>query len=198
MELITYEQQLLILKKIILDGLSYYLVWRSLDKEYKESNENPKERYGFWWQYRGFLAPARNALLWSTMLQLSKAYDKDERTVSLNNLIANARNNPTSAPFANPEKLEDIQTRIGRNRVLLEKLRRYRNKRLVHYDSTELEDVQIPSEDVVALVGETTSIFNDLKYAYEGKYDDFDGIMADVIKHTARVKNIIKKAQSPS
>jgi hypothetical protein len=189
----TFEQQLLILRKIILDGLSYYLVWQSLDKEYKESNENQKERYGFWWQNRGFLAPVRNALLWSTLLQISKAYDRDERTVSLNNLVAYARNYPEFSPFTTPEKLEDIQARIARNRVLLEKLRRYRNKRLVHYDSTELEDVQIPSEDVVALVGETTSIFNDLKYAYEGKLDDFDDIMVDVNNHTAKVINIIKR-----
>jgi len=61
-----------------------------------------------------------------------------------------------------------------------------------------MQNIELPQEDVNTLVQETISIFNSLKYAYEGKYDDFEDIMADVNDHTTRVINIIKEAKSPS
>ena len=183
------------MRKIILDGVSYFIVWNSLNREYeKEIHSRDK---GFWWHYRGFFAPSRNALLWSTLMQLSKAYDTDYRTVSLNNLIVDARNNPTElAPYTTQDGLENIQVRIAKNRSLLQKLRQYRNKRLVHYDSTEMENIDIPADEVNVLIEETKSIFNLLKQGCEGDADDFEDIMADVDLHTSQVIDTIIKCES--
>ncbi len=89
----NFQYQLSQLRKIILDCVSYFIVWESLDKEYgKYLNSSsakyldyfsPKGPEDLWWRYRGFFAPTRNALLWSALLQLSKAYDTDPRAVSL-------------------------------------------------------------------------------------------------------------------
>ena len=191
-----YERQIRALRKIILDGISYFIAWRSLNEEYEESVRNYREHKGFWWRYRGFFAPARNALLWSTLLQVAKAYDTDPRTVSLRNLLVTARNSQTEcASFATPDSLEDIQARIVRDIGLLRKLRRYRNRRLVHYDSTEMENVDLPAEDVATLVDETMSIFNSLKHSCDGAYDDFEGIMGDVSLHTSQVISIMREAE---
>lgn len=124
-----FEVQLSHLRKIILDGVSYYIVWQGLNREYEKAINNPGQKAGFWWQYRGFFAPVRNALLWSALLQLSKAYDADGRAISLNNLLVSARNNPLElAPDEAPDSFENIQVRIAKNRELLQRLRDYRNK----------------------------------------------------------------------
>ncbi len=58
-----FKNQLLDLRKIILDGVSYFIVWQGLAIEYEDSIKHPGQHTDFWWQYRGFFAPARKALL---------------------------------------------------------------------------------------------------------------------------------------
>ena len=199
MERSKFENQLLDLRKYILDGVSYFTVWQGLNKEYEYSKQNLHNNKGWWWQYRGFFAPARNALLWSTLMQLSKAFDNNPRTVSLNNLLVKARNNPTElAPYATQESLEDIQVKILKNAELLQVLRRYRNQRLVHFDSELMEDIELPSEEVNTLVEETKSIFNSLKFSCDGKYDNFTEIMEDVCLHTSQVISIMNEIENDS
>lgn len=191
-----FADQLFYLKKIILDGISYYIVWQALNREYEDEKQYLHQNKGFWWRYRGFFAPARNALLWSTLLQLSKAFDRHSGTVSLNNLLVNARNNPTElTPYATQDSLEDIQVKILNNIELLRRLRRYRNQRLVHFDSELMGNIELPPEEVNALVEETKSIFNLLKFACEGKYDNFDDIMENISPHTSQVINIISRSE---
>ncbi len=202
----NFQYQLSQLRKIILDCVSYFIVWESLDKEYgKYLNSSsakyldyfsPKGPEDLWWRYRGFLAPTRNALLWSALLQLSKAYDTDPRAVSLINLIANARNNPSElAPYATQDSLEVIQGKIAKNHGVLVKLRHYRNKRLAHYDSTETESIKIYVHQVTSLIKETKEIFNSLKYACQEESDNFDLIMEDVTNHTSQVIDTLKKVE---
>ncbi len=130
-------------------------------------------------------------------MQLSKAYDTDNRAISLSNLIADARNNPIElAPYSTQDSLENIQVRIAQNSTLLQKLRQYRNKRLVHYDSTEMENIEIPADEVNTLIEETKSIFNLLKHACEGDVDNFEEIMADVSHPTSQVIDTMVKRES--
>ena len=193
-----FQNQLSHLRKIILDGVSYFIVCQMLDIEFGKSISNLGPSKGLWWQFRGFFAPTRNALLWSALLQLSKAYDTDPRTVSLNNLIVNARNNPSElAPYGTQDSLEEIQARIAKNREILLKLRQYRNKRLAHYDSTQMEDIKIPIYQIEQLVVETKAIFNSLKYACEGDFDDFDLYMENVSLHTSQVIDIMSHSEKP-
>lgn len=188
--------QLISLRKIILDGISYYIVWQVLNKEYEDEKQYLHQDKGFWWRYRGFFAPARNALLWSTLLQLSKAFDGHPRAVSLNNLLVSARNNPTElTPYATQDRLEDIQVKILKNMALLEKLRRYRNQRVAHFDSELMEDIELSPEEVNTIVEEAKTIFNLLKFACEGRSDNFNHIMEDISPHTTKVINIIKRSE---
>jgi len=127
-------------------------------------------------------------------MQLAKAFDKDPRAVSLDNLLLNARNNPTGlTPYATQDSLADIQVNIFKNTELLERLRQYRNKRLAHFDSEFMENIELPPEEVSTLVEETKSIFNSFKFSCDGKYDNFDDIIEDVRLHTSQVISIMSK-----
>ena len=191
-----FEHQLFQLRKIVLDAISYFIVWQGLTRVYEDSIQKLGQHTGFWWQYRGFFAPTRNALLWSTFMQLSKAFDRHPRTVSLINLLVAARNNPTElAPYATQDGLSDIQVKIYKNIELLQRLRRYRNKRLVHFDAELMDNVELPSGEVKTLIEETESIYNSIKFSCEGKHDDFDNIMENVCLHTSQVISIMTEGE---
>lgn len=189
-----FEHQLFHLRKIILDGVSYFIVWQGLTKEYEDSIQNLGQHTGFWWQYRGFFAPARNALLWSTLMQLSKVFDRDTRNVSVGKLLRIAlENRKELAPHATRSSLKAILNKIHSNTELLQRLRRYRNQRLAHFDADLMDNIELPSEEVQTLIEETKSIYNMIKFLYEGKYDDFDDIMENVYLNTKQVINIMSK-----
>jgi len=195
MDRYQFERQLTHLRKIVLDGVSYFIVWQALNKEYDDSKQYFHQDKGFWYQFSGFFAPARKALLWSTLIQLSKAFDKDTRNVSFGKLLKIAlENRKELVPHATRSSLRAILNKIENNTLLLQRLRRYRNKRLAHFDSELTEDIELPSQEVQTLVEETKSIFNSLKYSCDGKYDDFKDIMEDVYLHTSQVISIMKDA----
>ena len=188
-----FDHQVLQLRKIILEGVSYFIVWQALNREYENSIQT-LDHTGFWWKYSGFFAPARNALLWSTLLQISKAYDKDPRNLSLGKLLKIAlENRKELVPYATRGGLRAIFNKIDNNALLLQRLRRYRNQRLAHFDAELNENIELPTEEVQTLVEETKSIFNSLKYSYEGKYDDFNDIMENVSLHTSQLINTMKE-----
>ena len=129
-------------------------------------------------------------------LEQSKAYDKHRGTVSLNNLIAIARSNPKElAPYSTQEGLEDIQVKMTKNIESLQRLINYRNKRVAHFDSQETENIELPSEEINSLVEETKLIFNLLKYASTGKYDDYSDNMVTITEHTSQVIGIMKNSE---
>jgi len=186
-----FEHQLVNLRGIILDGVSYFIVWQGLAKEYEE---NLGQRTGFWWRYRGFFAPARKALLLNALMQLSKAFDKDTRNISFSKLLKIAlENRKEFAPHATRSSLNAILDKIDNNTELLHRLRRYRNQRLAHHDADLMENIELPYEEVQTLIKETTSIYNSIKYSYEGKYDDFDDIMENVYLHTNQAIGIMRE-----
>lgn len=196
MEPYEFDRHLDVLRKIILDGLSYFLAFQSLNTEYEESLAHFKDHGDFWYRYRGFFAPARNALMWSTLLQFAKVYDGNRRALSLMKLVAAAREVQGSlTPFAGEGELEAIQASIARNLKLVQKLKRYRNARLAHYDTTEPEDIGLPVSDVSMLVDQTKTLFNSLKHAHEGTYDDFAEIMKNVVLHSTEVIGEMKKSR---
>ena len=189
-----FRNNLLDLRKTILDGISYFIVWQALNIEYEDSIQNLRSPKDFWWRYRGFFAPARNALLWSTLMQLSKAFDKHPGTASFDNLLTRARNNIKElTPYATQDSLEDIQVKIHKNFELLKRLREYRNKKLAHLDSEFNGNIALTLKDVSTLIEETKSIFNSLKYSCDGEYDNFIEIMEDVSLHTSQVISIMNK-----
>ena len=189
-----FEHQLFKLRKIILDGVSYFIVWQGLKKEYEDSNQNLYQRFDY--QYRGFFAPARKALLFCALMQLSKAFDKDTRNISVGKLLKMAlENRKELAPHATRSSLKAILNKIHNNTELLQRLRQYRNQRLAHFDADLIDNIELPPEEINTLVEETKSIFNLLKYASTGEHDDYSDIMEDIGEHTSQVIGIMKKSE---
>lgn len=189
-----FNKQLFQLRRIILDGLSYFIVWQGLNTEYEKGYNSPSKEKDFWWHYRGFLAPTRKALSGSALIQLSKAFDKDTRNISIGKTLKLILENKEElAPYVTRDILNSILVKITNNTELLKRLKRYRDKRLAHHDAGLTDDIELPPEEVHTLIEETKFIFNAIKYSYEGQYDDFDDIMQDVKLHTSQVIDMMDK-----
>lgn len=189
-----FDKQLFQLRRIILDGLSYFIVWQGLNTEYEKGYNKPGKEKDYWWHYRGFLAPTRKALSGSALIQLSKAFDKDIRNISIGKTLKFIiENKEELAPYTTRDILNSILVKIENNTELLRKLKRYRDKRLAHHDARLTDDIELPPEEVHTLIEETKSIFNSIKYSCEGRYDDFDDIMQDVKLHTSQVIDMMDK-----
>ena len=87
LEQVQFEKQLFQLKIIILDGLSYFIVWQGLNIEFEKGYNRPNKEKDCWWHYRGFLGPTRKALSGSALIQLSKVFDKDIRNISIRKVL---------------------------------------------------------------------------------------------------------------
>jgi len=195
LEQVQFEKQLFQLRRIILDGLSYFIVWQGLNIEFEKGYNKPNKEKDYWWHYRGFLGPARKALSGSALIQLSKAFDKDTRNISIGKILkSQLENKELLASYATRDSLNSILVKVDNNTELLKKLKRFRDKRLAHHDADLTEDTELPPEEVQTLIEETKSIFNAIKYSYEGQYDDFDDIMQDVKLHTSQIINMIDKS----
>jgi hypothetical protein len=131
-------------------------------------------------------------------MQFSKAYDSDPRNISIRRLLKSALENPEElAHHATRGSLATMLDRIDRNTELLEQLRQYRNRRLAHYDPNFQADIEFPSEGFDTIVEETKSIYNSIGSSYQGRSDDFDGIMGDVSLHTSRIITLISETERP-
>lgn len=58
-----------------------------------------------------------------------------------------------------------------------------------------MDNIELPTGDIEILIEEIKSIYNTIKFAYEGKSDDFDDIMKNVSLHTTQVNNILHKRE---
>jgi AbiU2 len=75
-----FNQQLDELRQIIWEGVACYWAWRELLIEDKETLTALN-------RYRAFFSPARASLQTKALLQFSKAFDSDSRTVSLRKFL---------------------------------------------------------------------------------------------------------------
>ena len=122
-----FTRQLDDLGDIISHGIAYFSAWQGLHKD--KTSIKALNRH------HGFFSTVHNALLWATLMQLAKTFDRDLRAVSLRNLLAAAKNDRESlTPHATEEDLLDIERGIDANENLLGKLKGLRDQRLAQHD----------------------------------------------------------------
>lgn len=187
MERSEFKRQLDELGTIITDSIAYFLAWQGLmvDDEVSAHALN---------RYRGLFLPARNALLWMTLMQLAKVFDRDTRAVSMRNLYTAAENNRKNlTPYATEEDLRDIGQKIDTSESLLKRLKGFRDQRLAHHDAIVAGDVSLPYGDVRKLVEEIKSMYNSLTRGHDRSTTAFEYLTREVERHTSQVVNIMRE-----
>lgn len=113
MERQEFKRQLDQLGKVISDGIAYFSAWRSLMVEDEDSAHALN-------RYRGLFLPARSALLWMTLMQFVKVFNRHPRAVSLRNLLTAAKKEPENLmPYATEESLRHIEEKVNASKGFL-------------------------------------------------------------------------------
>ena len=144
-------------------------------------------------RYRGLFLPARGALLWMAFMQFNKVFDRDQRTVSLRNLLSIAKTNQVElTPNATVEDLKYIEEQVDKNEELLERLKRLRDQRIAHHDAISSGDRSVLYGEVQKLVDDIKSMYNKLRSGHDGVFTAFDYIVRDAERHTSEVAQIMR------
>ncbi|HAV10700.1 MAG TPA: hypothetical protein DCX22_03680 [Dehalococcoidia bacterium] len=187
MEFKEFKDQLDELKNIISNGIAYFSAWQGLMVEDEISAQALN-------RYRGFFLTARNALLWSALMQFAKIFDHDSRTVSLRNLLTTAKNDQKNlTPYSTEKNLLDIERKIDASESLLKRLKGFRDQRLAHHDATVTYKVPILYGEVKKLVEEIKSLYNSLRLGHDRSTIAFDHLALESGKHTSEVVRIIRE-----
>ena len=192
MEIKEFKGQLDELQNIISDGIAYFSVWQGLMVEDEVSAQALN-------RYRGLFLTARNALLWSALMQFAKIFDRDSRTVSLRNLLTAAKNDRENlTPYATEEKLLDIERKIDASESLLQRLKGFRDQRLAHHDATVTGKTPLLYGEVKRLVEEIKSMYNSLRLGHDRSTTAFDHLALEGGRHTSEVVRIMREEKDRS
>ena len=188
MERQEFKKQLDELGHIIVHGIACFLVWRIV------ANRDTDEAHVMN-RYRGFFVPVESCLLNMALLQFAKVFDRDDRTVSLLNLLSAAKENRTLlVPNAQGDALGNLENTIRNDEQVLESLRNYRNQRLAHHDKIVSKDISLQNGQFTQLIDDVKDMYNKLSNGHDESIMLFDSSLShDVEKHTSQVKRIICK-----
>ena len=187
MEREEFKEQLDELRTLITDGIAYLLVWRGLMVEDEESAKALN-------RYRGMFLPARSACLNMALMQFSKVFDKDTRTISLRNLLTAAQNDPIKlAPNATESDLTQISQDIDTIENILEKLKNHRDQRLAHHDAIKKSDTHITYGEVTKLVEDIKTMYNSLTKSHDRSITSYDWLSRETERHTSNVVDVIRE-----
>lgn len=187
MEPQEFSRQLAELRSVITDGIAYFSAWRGLMVEDEDSAHALN-------RYRGLFLPARNALLWMTLMQFAKVFDRDPRAISLRNLLTEVKKDREHlTPYATEKDLQHIEQRVKANENLLEKLKQFRDQRLAHHDAITADDMSLPYGDMKQLAEEVKSMHNSLAKGHDRSITAFESIALDAERHASEVVRVMRE-----
>lgn len=182
-----FQRKLNELRTIITDGVAYFYAWRGLMVE----NDDDAKALN---RYRGLFLPAQAALRWIALMQLAKAFDRDRRTVSLWNLLIEAKSNlALLAPYATAQELEQIEAQAKANEAVLKSLKHLRDTRLAHHDAIVPTSLPLTYGNVLQLVEDIKSMYNALRRSHDRNVTSFGRLADDAEKHTTEVVRIMRE-----
>jgi len=175
------------LNEVLLDALTHYAVWLGL----WPSQENVDMLN----QFSGFFFPVRRALLSITLLQCAKLFDTDPRTISLTNLLKEAKRAPDElVPYAESGALERMSRQIAEVKRVRRNLTRMRNQEIAHLDAN-------PKGGKTPLLGEMDdfiemiqSVFNGLALANDRRGFHWSHLQSSGVTDTMDVLRILKES----
>lgn len=148
-------------------------------------------------RFLDFFGLVRQAVIDATFLSYAKAYDHDPRTASIRVLLDATKANPiVLAPNATDGELNALEALVHSNDHTLENLRRVRNQRLAHTDSSPSGDMSLQKGKLDRLVEDTERAFNDLSLMHDHSQTIFSIQVGDTERHTRQVIETLQKAEN--
>lgn len=184
-EFVSRREQL---RSLVLRAKCYYVITLELWPT--------PERVNIINRFLGFLGLVRQAMVDAAFLSYAKVYDTDSRTASIRVLLDAAKANArVLAPNAGEGELDALEALIRSNDQTLGNLRRLRDQRLAHIDSSPKGDMSLEKGKLDRLVADTEQAFNDLSRMHDSSATLFSIQVGDTERHTRQVIETLQNAE---
>ena len=179
-----FKRKLDELGTIIGDGIAYFAAWFGLATDNDETAHALK-------RYDGFFVAAGNALLWMALIQLNKVFDSDKRTVSMRNLLTQLKEDRALVPELTDDNLLVIEEKLDGSEEVWERLKRFRDQRLAHHDSTVTGDTAVLIGEINKLIDDIKEMYNAICRGHNRECTAFESIARDAERHTGQVVQLV-------
>lgn len=189
-----FKERLEQLQEVIMSALSFYAVWNKLRlhdaSEVSWSLARQDQLLGRW---NGFFTPVGIGLQRIALVEIAKVFDDDRRTVSLTNLLKEARRDKSLVPHAGPTDLADIANKLRQARATIRPLKTLRNQRLAHADATPDQLPPLMTQAIDSLVEDIKNAFNRLSSAHGRSVWAWDFALDTSARQTSEVLGVLLK-----
>ena len=129
-------------------------------------------------RYKHFFIPVRGALDAAMIMGFARVFDRDQRTMSLLNLLAAAKlataklaagdaDVQNLIPYMKPEEIDCLINQLSQHSDVLESIKRRRNQRLSHSDAHPDPDLPLIKGETDAFIETLGDVFNKLSAGHE-------------------------------
>jgi len=121
-------------------------------------------------RYVGFFRPTIDAHIAQFFIKVANVTGTDQRLPSLYRLFKMIEEHADLAPNVN---IKTLRSRLKAQRQLLERVRKFRDTRIAHFDTTIKPDAVLFGESR-SLLQELEDVFNEIRIAHKGRRKAFD------------------------
>jgi hypothetical protein len=177
-----------------MSGLSFWAVWNKLRlhdaSEESWSLDRQNQILGRW---NGFFTPVGIGLQRLAMIEFAKVFDPDTRTVSLTNLLEQAKRDPALVPHAGPTDLATISARLKQADATREAVMKLRHKRLAHAEANPPDLPPLMSQSIESFIDDIKFAFNALCAAHDNSSYSWDSAIRSSGRNTNEVLGLLLK-----
>jgi hypothetical protein len=144
-------------------------------------------------RHRGFFLPVRKALYQNMMMGLAKVFDGNKRTMSLVNLLHEAKKTTTDlVPALSVTDIQAMEAQLSGERHVIGRIRNLRDQTLAHSDAKPKPSTLPQKGEVDNLIKIIEEVFNKLSSGHERSVYDWSFIKERSAKETSEVLRILK------
>ena len=144
--------------------------------------------------HRGFFVPVRNALYQNMMMGFAKVFDKDTRTISLINLLREAKKDTTNlVPHLSISDLQDMDDHLLQHKPIIDKIKSLRDQQLAHLDANPKPSPSLIKKEVDSLFDTLKEVFNKLSSGHNESVYDWSFQMRHSATETSEVISILQE-----
>ena len=145
--------------------------------------------------HRGFFIPVRNALYQTMMMGFAKVFDKDTRTISLINLLREAKKDTTNlVPHLSISDLQDMDDHLLQHKPIIDKIKSLRDQQLAHLDANPKPLSPLQKGEIDILINTLKEVFNKLSSGHNQSVYDWSFQKNRSATETSEILRILQEA----
>jgi len=145
-------------------------------------------------RYRGFFIPVRDALFGTMVMGFAKVFDRDNRTMSLKNLIKVAKMDVVNlVPRMTIEKIEELEQQLSQHNVVLKAIKQMRDQHFAHLDAVPDQKLPLIKRDFDRMVETLKNVFNELSKGHDGSVYNWSYQARQSERETRKILHILNE-----